>query len=94
MSDNWKLSLVATIGGLVWLPVLINDHHVIIPSLHIIVLTQQLPELLYVNFLNIHGIDSSKIIDIGAPCVLEDLQLLKLVTAKVIAVIIGDFSTS
>ena len=46
------------------------------------------------HLLNLPGIDSSKITDVGAPRMLEDLQLFKLVTTKTIAVIGGDFSTS
>lgn len=46
------------------------------------------------HLLNLPGIDSSKIADVGAPCMLEDLQLFELVATKMIAAIGGDFSTS
>ena len=46
------------------------------------------------HLLTLPGIDSSKIADVGAPRMLEDLQLFELVATKTIVAISGDFSTS
>ena len=63
-------------------------------SLRINIPTKQFLELLYMHLLNLLRIDSGKVTDVGAPRMLEDLQLFELVTAKMIAAIGGNFGTS